>query len=243
MSGGNSERRNKVPVGCFLSLDRVDNRDQSTGQRLVDIVDRAEAAPGSGQQSWDIVEEASFMTVADEVIQLMKERGGAAYFGEYVSQLEHALQAAWLATQAGTPRELTIAALLHDIGHLLHNLAEAVADDGIDTRHEIAGYEWILTRFGPKVAEPVRHHVAAKRYLCRTEPEYLARLSPASVQSLALQGGPFSEERAREFEALPYYREAVMLRRWDDEAKTPGLAVPALEEYRQTLSSCAMFNS
>jgi phosphonate degradation associated HDIG domain protein len=178
------------------------------------------------------------MTVADEVIQLMERRGGAAYFGEPVSQLEHALQAAWLATQAGSPPELAVAALLHDIGHLLHGLPEAVADDGIDTRHEVAGYEWILTRFGPRVAEPVRHHVAAKRYLCRIEPEYLARLSPASIQSLALQGGPFTEAQAREFEALPYYREAVMLRRWDDEAKAPGMAAPALEEYRQMLSSC-----
>jgi phosphonate degradation associated HDIG domain protein len=177
------------------------------------------------------------MTIADEVIELMKQRGGAAYFGEPVSQLEHALQAASQAAQAGSPRELTLAALLHDIGHLLHELPEAVADDGIDTRHEIAGYEWILARFGSSVAEPVRHHVAAKRYLCRVEPDYLARLSPASVQSLALQGGPFTEDEAREFETLPYYREAVMLRRWDDEAKIPGMATPALEEYREMLSS------
>jgi predicted HD phosphohydrolase len=112
------------------------------------------------------------MTVAEDVIQLMKQRGGAAYCGEPVSQLEHALQAAWHATQAGSPRELVLAALLHDIGHLLNDLPESAADDGIDTLHEIAGYEWILTRFGPGVAEPVRHHVAAKRYLCRVEPEY-----------------------------------------------------------------------
>ena len=179
------------------------------------------------------------MTVADEVIELMKQRGGAAYFGEPVSQLEHALQAAWQATQAGSPRELAVAALLHDIGHLLHGFSESAADDGIDTRHEVAGYEWILTRFGPAVAEPVRHHVAAKRYLCRVEPEYLARLSPASLQSLALQGGPFTEEEAREFESLPLYREAVMLRRWDDEAKEAGMTVPALEQYRDMLTKAA----
>jgi phosphonate degradation associated HDIG domain protein len=177
------------------------------------------------------------MTVADEVIELMKQRGGAAYFGEPVSQLEHALQAAWRATQAGSPRELALAALLHDIGHLLHDLTEAAADHGIDTRHEVAGYEWILKRFGPSVAEPVRDHVAAKRYLCRVDPEYLARLSPASIQSLALQGGPFTEDEAREFEARPYFREAVLLRRWDDEAKIPEISSPGLEGYRDMLNA------
>lgn len=177
------------------------------------------------------------MIVADEVAQLMKQRGGAAYFGEPVSQLEHALQCAWHATQAGSSRELVLAALLHDIGHLLHEHGEAAADEGIDTVHEIAGYDWILARFGPEVAEPVRYHVAAKRYLCRTDAEYFARLSPASVQSLELQGGPFTADEARDFEALQCHKEAVMLRRWDDESKMAGMAVPVLEEYREMLNA------
>jgi phosphonate degradation associated HDIG domain protein len=175
------------------------------------------------------------VTVADEVMELMKQRGDTAYFGESVSQLEHALQAASLATRAHSPKELVVAALLHDIGHLLHPGAEGAADAGIDALHEIAGYEWILTRFGASVAEPVRDHVAAKRYLCRVEPEYLARLSPASVQSLALQGGPFTEDEAREFETRPYHHEAVMLRQWDDEAKAPGTVTPPLEDYLSIL--------
>lgn len=173
----------------------------------------------------------------DEVIRLMQKRGGEAYFGEPVSQLEHALQAAWFATQANSGPSLIVAALLHDIGHLLHDFPENVADGGIDARHEEAGYQWLLSRFGPAVAEPVRAHVAAKRYLCRVDPEYFAQLSPASVQSLALQGGAFTAEAAREFEALPWCREAVQLRRWDDAAKQPGLAVPALDEYRALLAN------
>jgi len=179
------------------------------------------------------------MTAADDVIELMKRRGGDSYFGEPVSQLEHALQCASLAAQADSPQELVLAALLHDVVHLLHDLPETAADEGIDTRHEVAGYEWILARFGPAAAEPVRDHVAAKRYLCRVEPEYFASLSPASVQSLELQGGPFTEVEAREFETLPYYREAVTLRRWDDQAKVSGLAVPGLEEYRVLIDSRA----
>jgi phosphonate degradation associated HDIG domain protein len=175
------------------------------------------------------------MTVADEVMQLMKERGSESYFGEPVSQLEHALQAAWHATEARSSLEMTVAALLHDVGHLLHHLPESVADEGVDTRHEIAGYEWLLQRSGPDVAEPVRLHVPAKRYLCCIEPEYFSSLSAASVQSLELQGGPFSREEANEFEALRHYREAVALRRWDDLAKVPGMTVPGIEEYRERL--------
>jgi phosphonate degradation associated HDIG domain protein len=178
-------------------------------------------------------------TRADEVTRLMRKRGGEAYFGEPVSQLEHALQAAWFAAQSNSAPRLVAAALLHDIGHLLHNLGENVADQGVDTRHEEAGYNWLLARFGPEVAEPVRSHVAAKRYLCAVDPDYYALLSPASVQSMALQGGPFTEEQVREFERLPWYRDAVHLRHWDDAAKQPGLAVPVLEEYRALLDKLA----
>jgi phosphonate degradation associated HDIG domain protein len=173
--------------------------------------------------------------LVDEIMRLMTERGVESYFGEPVSQLEHALQAAWLASQAHSSPALIAAALLHDVGHLRHDLGEGIAGEGVDTRHEQLGYEWLLARFGPAVAEPVRDHVAAKRYLCRVDPEYRAQLSPASIQSLALQGGPFSDDEAYAFERLPRYREAVQLRRWDDMAKVPGLAVPALEEYRPLL--------
>jgi phosphonate degradation associated HDIG domain protein len=172
----------------------------------------------------------------DEVFQLMQQRGVEAYVGEPVSQLEHALQAAFFATQCDSKPTLVVAALLHDVGHLLHNLPEDIADHGVDTRHEENGYRWLLSRFGPGVAEPTRLHVAAKRYLCSTDPCYFAQLSPASVQSLALQGGPFTAEEAREFEKNTWYSDAVELRRWDDAAKIPKLSVPGLESYREMLA-------
>jgi phosphonate degradation associated HDIG domain protein len=179
------------------------------------------------------------MTGAEEALQLLETRGHGSYCGEQVSQLEHALQAARLAEEAGSPPTLIAAALLHDIGHVLPDLPEDIAEQGIDARHEIVGHAWLLARFGPEVAEPVRLHVSAKRYLCRTDPDYLAQLSPASVLSLKLQGGPFSDEEMREFESNPHFREAVALRRWDDAAKIPGLAVPGLEHYRGVLSAAA----
>jgi phosphonate degradation associated HDIG domain protein len=175
----------------------------------------------------------------DLLLTVLRERGGGAYFGEAVTEAEHALQCAHLARQAGASDSLIAAALLHDIGHLLHALGEDVAARGIDARHEDAGADWLARHFGlpMSVVEPVRLHVAAKRYLCAIDPAYLAGLSPASVQSLALQGGPFSPEEVREFERLEFWREAVALRRWDDGAKVAGLEVPGLEEYRPLLES------
>jgi phosphonate degradation associated HDIG domain protein len=175
------------------------------------------------------------MGIVEEIVALFERRGAEAYFGEAVSQLEHALQAAHQAVRENASNALVVAALLHDVGHLLHDLPEDVADGGVDARHEEVGETWLARHFGPEVTEPVRLHVAAKRYLCATDPEYCARLSPASVQSLALQGGPFGEAEVREFERHPYFREAVRLRRWDDAAKVPGLEVPGLEAYRGRL--------
>jgi phosphonate degradation associated HDIG domain protein len=177
------------------------------------------------------------MNVVDEIFQIFEHRGDEAYFGEPVSQKEHALQAARQAEQEGAPPSLVVAALLHDIGHLVHGLGEDIADRGVDARHEDAGESWLARNFPPEVTEPVKLHVAAKRYLCRVDRAYLDQLSPASLQSLALQGGPFSEDEAREFERHRYHREAVRLRRWDDAAKTPGLIVPDLEHYRPALNA------
>ena len=157
------------------------------------------------------------------------------YFGEAVTEAEHAFQAAHLAESDGAEDALVAAALLHDIGHLLHKHGEDVAERGIDGRHEDIGCAWLRKWFGPAVAIPVQLHVAAKRYLSATDKAYARLLSPASVQSLELQGGPFSPTEAAEFERLPYSREAVRLRYWDDAAKVPGLAVPGFEHYRPRL--------
>ncbi len=130
-----------------------------------------------------------------------------------------------------------MAALVHDIGHLVENTPEDIADHGIDARHEELGEQWLKGRFGPEIFEPVRLHVAAKRYLCATDPAYLEKLSPASVQSLRLQGGSMSAEEASAFESNPFFREAVRLRLWDDNAKVEGLVTPQLESYRPLIEA------
>jgi phosphonate degradation associated HDIG domain protein len=167
-------------------------------------------------------------------------QGRRAYFGEPVSQTEHALQAAALADRENAPDALVIAALLHDVGHLLSEYEENIADRGTDAKHEDLGYRWLGQHFGPEVTEPVRLHVDAKRYLCVVDQSYVKSLSPASVQSLRLQGGPMSVDETRTFRANLFYADALRLRHWDDEAKTPGLSTPGLEAYLDRLRALAL---
>jgi gamma-butyrobetaine dioxygenase len=174
------------------------------------------------------------MDAVDQIIHLFETRGERDYLGEPVSQLEHALQAADLAGKEGASEPLVAAALLHDVGHLL-GPEEDPAEQGIDAVHEERGCAWLAGRFGPEVTEPVRLHVAAKRYLCAVDPTYNASLSPASVRSLQLQSGPMDSDQVRQFEANPHHASAVRLRRWDDAAKIPGLDVPNVRRYTDLL--------
>ncbi len=180
------------------------------------------------------------MTVTDQILSIFESRGNESYFGEPVSELEHALQCANLAEREHAADSLVVAALMHDFGHLVHGLGENIADAGVDARHEDVGGAWLARHFGPGITEPVRLHVAAKRYLCAVDPEYLRQLSPASNQSLKLQGGPFNSEEVRSFESQAYFREAVQVRRWDDAAKVPGLDVPGLEHFRPRIEATCL---
>jgi phosphonate degradation associated HDIG domain protein len=166
-----------------------------------------------------------------EIAELFARRGRQMYSGEPVTQTEHALQAALQAEQSGADAALITAAFLHDVGHLLHDLDEDCAEEGIDDKHEALGAEWLSQHFGFEVVEPVRLHVAAKRYLCAVDQEYFDRLSDASRLSLRLQGGPFTTAQARKFEEHPCFAAAIKLRRWDEEAKIPQLPTPPLEQY------------
>ena len=178
--------------------------------------------------------------IVDEVLELFRHGGDSLYGGEGVTQLEHGLQAAWLAEQSGADSELIVASLLHDVGHLLHDLPDDAPDQGIDDLHERLGADWLRSRFPDTVLEPVRLHVESKRYLCAVEPGYWESLSEPSKVSLELQGGKMSEEECEAYRRGPHFDAAIRLRRWDDEAKIVGLETPSLSHYESHLRNAAI---
>ena len=179
---------------------------------------------------------ASFKT-PEALLDLVIAQGGESYFGEPVTVLEHSLETAYFALKAKSADALIVAALLHDVGHLFHHEGEDVAEQGIDTHHEKLAEQLLGDHLPKAVTEPIRMHVAAKRYLCYADSAYLEALSPSSLLSLGLQGGPMSAEEAESFVVQPFSEQAVQLRRWDDEAKIPDLAVPDAGSYLSLVKS------
>jgi phosphonate degradation associated HDIG domain protein len=177
-----------------------------------------------------------------EVHELLLRRGQTQYGLEAINQLEHALQCASLAEQAGETSDTIVACLLHDLGHLL--AAERKGTIEHDTReddlHQFMALPFLRGLFPDAVLEPIRLHVDAKRYLCLIEPGYWGDLSIASKHSLEQQGGVFDETQAQTFIAQPYAEEAVRLRRYDDLAKVKDKQVPGLAHYQTHLTAVAI---
>ena len=174
----------------------------------------------------------------DQIIGLYQAKGNREYEGEGVSQLEHALQSAHRAQQAGAAPELICAALLHDIGHLLNDKGETPTLRGVDDLHQYVALPFLRQVFPEAVLGPIKLHVDAKRYLCATRPEYYDSLSEDSKRSLKLQGDVFSKEEAELFIGQPYAADAVKVRLWDDQAKVPGAATPSLADFEEILRGC-----
>ena len=170
------------------------------------------------------------MTAVETIGELFAGPGARDHLGEPVPIGEHMLQAGALAEAAGAESPLVAAALLHDIGHLL-------GED--EDRHGEAGANWLSQWFGAAVTEPVRLHVPAKRYLCAVDAEYFGLLSAESVRTLSLQGGPMTAAEVAAFEALPFFRDAAAVRRWDDQAKDPAVTPPRFAHFAPLLEALA----
>ena len=172
-----------------------------------------------------------------EIEHLLVTQGPLQYGREAVSQLEHALQCAQLAEQAGESPATVAASLLHDLGHLL---APGGGTHEQDDLHQYVALPFLRGLLPDAVLEPIRLHVDAKRYLCTVEPGYWESLSPASQHSLVLQGGAFAGPEAERFASLPFAQEAIRVRRYDDHAKVPGLATPPLAHYLSAVRALAV---
>lgn len=179
-------------------------------------------------------------STVQEILQLFAGGGDSMYGGEGVTQLEHGLQAAWLAEKEGATSELIVAALVHDIGHLLHDLPDDSPDHGVDDLHESLGGKWLESRFPAAVLEPVRLHVESKRYLCAVEDGYWDDLSDPSKVSLDLQGGPMTDDECKAFRSGSFFEDSIRLRRWDDLAKVVSLETPDLEHFVPHIRQAAL---
>jgi phosphonate degradation associated HDIG domain protein len=177
----------------------------------------------------------SAATVVAFIADIFQRRGADSYLGEEVTMSEHMLQAAQLAEQAGADDRVVSAALLHDIGHYCSEFPADAQDQGIDNRHNEAGAAVLAPFFPALVIDCVRHHVPAKRYLCASDPGYFARLSPASVLTLKLQGGPMSAAEVAAFRRSPNLEDILRVRIWDDEAKVAGRKTPSFAHYAPLL--------
>ena len=166
----------------------------------------------------------------EDIRALFDAYGQLPYGKEAVTQLEHALQAAHLGETEGASRELVVAAFLHDLGHML-GLSKPDASAAVDDLHQYVALPFLRPVLPAAVVEPIGLHVEAKRCLCAIDPDYHAKLSPQSIQSLEQQGGVHSAEQAAEFQRRLFSDDAMRLRRWDDRAKVPGVQTPPFEHY------------
>jgi len=170
-------------------------------------------------------------TIVDFIGDIFARRGAESYLGERVTMSQHMLQAALLAEQAGAAEPVIVSALLHDIGHYTNEFPEDALAQGTDNLHEEAGARVLAPFFPTSVTDPIRHHVAAKRYLCATDPDYFGKLSEASVHTLNLQGGPMSDLEATAFAQEPNLDAIVQVRIWDDQGKDPAITTPGFDHY------------
>ena len=175
--------------------------------------------------------------IVDLIEDIFERRGAESYLGEEVTMAQHMLQAAQCAEEAGADNSQIVAALLHDIGHYKNEIHESSLVKGINNFHEEAGANFLEEYFPASVVEPIRQHVAAKRYLCAVRLDYFERLSEASIHTLNLQGGPMKEKEIQEFEKNQYLDQCINLRYWDEEGKDPDREHPPFSYYRPLIDS------
>ena len=183
----------------------------------------------------NLIREFLFVKIVDEIINKYQTNNGL-YIGEKVTMSEHMIQSAMLAEQNHSSKSLICACLLHDYGHFIIDDPDFLVSKSLDGKHEDMGFDFLKDYFKPEVIEPIKLHVQAKRYLCRNK-SYYEILSDPSKISLKLQGGVMNDEEARKFISLKFYKDAIILRKYDDDGKIPNIKMKKIDDYRNLITS------
>ena len=179
------------------------------------------------------------MHIVDKIINKY-QNNNSLYIGEKVTITEHMVQTAMLAEENNSTESLVCACLLHDFGHFIIQDPDYLVTKSIDGKHENVAFNFLKNYFKPEVFEPIKLHVQAKRYLCRSK-SYSNILSEASKTSLKLQGGIMSDDEAKKFVSLKFHDDAILLRKYDDDGKIPNIKTKKIEDYRDLIISQLSF--
>jgi len=158
------------------------------------------------------------------------------YIGEKITISEHMIQSAMLAEKSKSNDDLICSCLLHDYGHFIIDDPDELVKNDKDGYHESVGYEYLKSFFKKEIVEPIKYHVLAKKYLARNK-KYYNLLSDASKISLKLQGGILNKKESNEFEKMPFFKNTIKLRKFDELAKKTNIKIKSINDYKNLLSS------
>ena len=158
------------------------------------------------------------------------------YIGEKITMSEHMIQSAMLAEKSKSNDDLICSCLLHDYGHFIIDDPDELVKNDKDGYHESVGYEYLKSFFKKEIVEPIKYHVLAKKYLARNK-KYYNLLSDASKISLKLQGGILNKKESNEFEKMPFFKNTIKLRKFDELAKKTNIKIKSINKYKDLLSS------
>mgnify|MGYP001208672809 FL=1 len=175
------------------------------------------------------------MHILDKIISNFKNNK-SLYIGEKLTMSEHMIQSAMLAEKAKCNDNLVCSCLLHDYGHFIIEDPYSLVNNNKDGEHEAIGYEYLKKFFNKEIVEPIKYHVLAKRYLARNK-KYFNFLSEASKKSLKLQGGILNDDESKEFKKKKYFKNSILVRKFDEAAKKTNIKIKSIDNYKSLLKS------
>ena len=175
------------------------------------------------------------MQIVEEIIYNF-ENNKSLYIGENITIADHMIQSAMLAEKSKCDDDLICSCLLHDYGHFVIDDPDKLVENNKDGEHEVIGYKFLKKYFKNEIVDPIKYHVLAKRYLAR-EKSYYNKLSEASKISLNLQGGVLTDKESKDFENKIYFKNSILLRKFDEASKKVGIKMKSINDYKELILS------